>query len=147
MNRIDGSEQELGDDDPMSAVFRFYRAFNTQNIDLMSEVWEDSEFPQMYNPIGGIIKGHGAIVQAYKRIFQRKVYVEFYDYVTAGDGNQFTIFGRETGVFEYEGQKHDLQIRTSRTFKNVGDGWRQIHHHGSIDDPSVLELYQKATGE
>ena len=36
-----------------------------------------------------------------------------------------------------------LAIRTSRIFRKDADGtWRQVHHHGSIDDPQMLAAYQ-----
>jgi hypothetical protein len=37
-----------------------------------------------------------------------------------------------------------LAIRTSRIYKRVEDGWKQVHHHGSIEDPQLLEQYQSA---
>ncbi len=37
-----------------------------------------------------------------------------------------------------------LVIRTSRIFKRVERVWKQVHHHGSIDNPKLLEQYQSA---
>ncbi|MCA9935449.1 MAG: hypothetical protein H6662_11830 [Ardenticatenaceae bacterium] len=39
-----------------------------------------------------------------------------------------------------------LHIRTTRVFHYLGAelGWRQVHHHGSIDDPDLLRAYQTA---
>jgi phage gp16-like protein len=38
-----------------------------------------------------------------------------------------------------------LSIRTSRVFAfQPNHGWRQMHHHGSIDDPAALAAYQDA---
>ena len=37
-----------------------------------------------------------------------------------------------------------LAIRTSRIYKRVDNGWKQVHHHGSIEDPQLLEQYQSA---
>jgi hypothetical protein len=39
-----------------------------------------------------------------------------------------------------------LAIRTSRFFQYFGPelGWRQVHHHGSIDDAEALDRYQRA---
>ena len=37
-----------------------------------------------------------------------------------------------------------LAIRTSRIFKRMDNGWKQVHHHGSIEDPQLLEQYQSA---
>jgi hypothetical protein len=35
-------------------------------------------------------------------------------------------------------------IRTTRVFKRVNGHWRQMHHHGSFDDPNLLKNYQAA---
>ncbi|MDQ2802483.1 MAG: nuclear transport factor 2 family protein, partial [Pseudomonadota bacterium] len=38
----------------------------------------------------------------------------------------------------------DLAIRTTRLFRRAGGRWRQVHHHGSIDDPALLVAYRTA---
>jgi ketosteroid isomerase-like protein len=39
----------------------------------------------------------------------------------------------------------DLAIRTTRIFRRDGSGrWRQVHHHGSIEDAKLLAAYQAA---
>jgi hypothetical protein len=54
--------------------------------------------------------------------------------------------GRESGEFYMAENKLSLSIRTSRIVQWFGPevGWRQVHHHGSIDDPVLLSDYQKA---
>ena len=58
--------------------------------------------------------------------------------------NQFA--GRERGEFTRDKHTVPLAIRTSRVFQYFGGqpGWRQVHHHGSIDDPEALAQYQRA---
>ena len=29
-------------------------------------------------------------------------------------------------------------------FRKIDGRWRQVHHHGSIDDPESLKAFQKA---
>jgi phage gp16-like protein len=41
-------------------------------------------------------------------------------------------------------QKIKLAIRTSRIFQKIGRSWKQVHHHGSIEDPKLLKQYQSA---
>ena len=38
----------------------------------------------------------------------------------------------------------DLSEPTSRVFRSLGGGWRQLHHHGFVDDAAPLERYQSA---
>jgi hypothetical protein len=35
-------------------------------------------------------------------------------------------------------------IRTSRWFVKMRGVWRQLHHHGSIEEPALLAEYQRA---
>ncbi|WP_255516532.1 hypothetical protein [Geobacter sp. FeAm09] len=37
-----------------------------------------------------------------------------------------------------------MAIRTSRIFRLMEGRWRQVHHHGSNDDPDLLASYRKA---
>jgi hypothetical protein len=82
----------------------------------------------------------------HERIFQSpaQVQVEFYDYTLHVIGEVFYAAGRERGTFAESGTRLNLAIRISRIFRRVGDRWRQIHHHGSIDDPQLLSAYQQA---
>lgn len=38
----------------------------------------------------------------------------------------------------------ELAIRTSRIYRKAGGRWRQIHHHGSVEDPDLLARYRAA---
>jgi hypothetical protein len=40
-----------------------------------------------------------------------------------------------------------LAIRTTRVFRRVEGAWRQVHHHGSMDDPALLRAYQDLVRE
>ncbi len=144
MNVINGSKYE-GSNAAMAAVFDFYAAFNNQDIELMANVWKNSTEVRMYNPIGGSIEGYGAIIESYRRIFRKKVFVEFYDFRVFSSKEQFLIFGKERGSFDYDGHRHKLMIRTTRIFQKDDDGWKLVHHHGSIDDPELLRMYMEAT--
>jgi ketosteroid isomerase-like protein len=143
---ITGREDLDGLNEPIQALAQFYRAFNGRDLALMAENWEDSESIAMDNPLGGIKRGWVEIRSVYERIFTgaARAQVEFYDYTLHVIGDVFYAVGRERGVFESGGKKLDLAIRTTRIFGRTGSRWRQVHHHGSIDDPSLLGAYQEA---
>jgi len=113
---------------------------------MMSGNWLQSEEVAMDNPLGGIKRGWNEIKETYERIFsgQAMVYVEFYDYTLHETNEVFYVVGRERGRFTKEEITMDLQIRTSRIFKKVKNEWKQVHHHGSIEYPGLLESYQNA---
>jgi ketosteroid isomerase-like protein len=143
---ITGREAPGERNEPIAALAQFYRAFNGRDLALMAENWDNSEDVAMDNPLGGIKRGWAEIRSVYERIFTgaARVQVEFHDYTLHVDGNVFYAVGRERGAFESGGKKLDLAIRTTRIFRHTGGRWRQVHHHGSIDDPALLAAYQDA---
>ena len=115
-------------------------------MDLMQKVWLNNKEASMNNPVGGIMSGWSEIKSVYNKIFNgnAKVYVEFYDFTLHETENMFFVTGRERGYFENGNTKIELVIRTSRTFIKRNNEWKQIQHHGSIDNPDLLREYQNA---
>lgn len=130
---------------PLAALSEFYRAFNGRDLALMQKNWHPEECV-LDNPLGGIRRGWPEIGPLYERLFNgpAKVYVEYYDYTLHLGKDLFCAAGRERGTFEKNGVKLDLAIRTSRIYRLVDGQWRQVHHHGSIDNPELLAKYQAA---
>lgn len=100
----------------------------------------------MDNPLGGIKRGWAEISSIYEKIFSghAKVYVEYYDYTIHEHSEVFYSVGRERGFYSLGEKRVNLVIRTSRIFRRVGSNWKQIHHHGSIEDAELLATYQSA---
>ena len=132
--------------EPVTALAEFYRAFNGRDLALIAENWDHAGDVAMDNPLGGITRGWPEIRAVYERIFQSpaRVQVEFHDYTLHVIGDVFYAAGRERGSFAASGATLDLAIRTSRIFRRIGGRWRQVHHHGSIDDSQLLSAYQQA---
>ncbi|HKK01701.1 MAG TPA: nuclear transport factor 2 family protein [Desulfuromonadales bacterium] len=143
---ITGKEGNERGTSPYQALVQFYRAFNAGDPELMSENWAHSEEIAMDNPLGGIKRGWPDIEEVYKRIFNgpTKVYVEFYDYTIHETADTFYDVGRERGDLRINDDEIPFAIRTSRIFRKIDGRWRQVHHHGSIDDPGLLDRYQRA---
>ncbi len=145
-NPITGNEDTGDLATPFQSLVQFYRAFNMGDMAEMSQNWEQTEEIAMDNPLGGIKRGWNEISSVYRGIFDgpAKVYVEFYDYSIHEHGEVFYAVGRERGFFEKGQSRVNLAVRTSRIFCRVANRWRQIHHHGSIEDPVLLTQYQSA---
>jgi hypothetical protein len=143
---ITGREAHIDPQTAHGALAEFYRAFNTRDLDLMKMNWLNSDEACMNNPLGGIRRGWPAIKEVYERLFnsQGVVSVEFFDYTVHESPGSFVAIGRERG--QYRGREHviDLRIRTSRWFTLSGGRFRQLHHHGSIDEADLLARYQAA---
>ena len=144
---INGRNCYMGSEGPVLALIAFYAAFNNRDLKAMERNWwTENETAAMANPLGGLYRGWPAIREVYTRIFtgEATVYVEFYDYTLQELGDLFYAVGRERGHLEHNGERLELAIRTSRVFRKQDGRWRQIHHHGSIEDPALLERYRKA---
>lgn len=143
---VTGNEDKQSLTAPLRALSDFYTAFNNADLDLMSRNWAQTAEVIMDNPVGGIKRGWEEIRLVYYQIFNgpAKVQVEFYDYTLHEAGDIFYVVGRERGELRLNRTRIDLAIRTSRIFRLMADQWRQVHHHGSIDDPSLLAKYQAA---
>ncbi|HEY7652723.1 MAG TPA: nuclear transport factor 2 family protein [Methylomirabilota bacterium] len=145
---ITGKER-LGDlTEPTEALAQFYRGLNSRDLDLLAQNWDQSNEATMDNPLGGIKRGWEEIRSVYERIFRGpgRLSVEFHDYTLHVSDSFFYPVGRERGRFESGSVALDLAIRTTRVFRRVGGGWRQVHHHGSIEDPAQLAAYQRVAG-
>lgn len=133
----------------MRALSQFYRALNNRDLGLMAHNWAQTEEAVMDNPVGGIKRGWPAIKAVYERLFSSAAsfWFEFYDYSLHEAGDVFYVVGRERGEYAPNQGKLAMSIRTSRIFRLIDGEWRQIHHHGSIDDADLLRGYQRAVFE
>lgn len=131
-------------DPKYKALNEFYTAFNTRDIARMEQNWLNTQEIAMDNPLGGIKRGWEEIKSVYQRIFsgEATVYVEFYDYSIIEMEGGFCAVGRERGTLTIRDVTLDLAIRTSRVYILTDNGYEQVHHHGSIEDPALLEAYQ-----
>src|ERR1700730_10902029 len=141
---ITGNE-ELGDlSQPQQALAQFYRAFNTRDLKMIDENFAHSEEVAIDNPLGGIRRGADEPHKLYEGLFKclAELHVEFWDYTIHRAGDVFWAVGRERGTY-LDGQTvKNLNVRTTRIFQLINGRWRQMHHHGSIEDAKVLGDYQ-----
>jgi ketosteroid isomerase-like protein len=113
---------------------------------MMARNWAQADEAVMDNPVGGIKRGWEEIRTVYERIFSSpgQYWFEFYDYSYHEAGEIFYVVGRERGGYRAGEAMLNMAIRTSRVFRRIEGEWRQVHHHGSIEDPKLLAAYQEA---
>jgi hypothetical protein len=141
---ITGSE-DLGDlSQPEQALAQFYRAFNTRDLKMIDENFAHLDEVAIDNPLGGIRRGADEPHKMYEVVFKSPpdVHVEFWDYTIHRAGEVFWAVGRERGTYRDGDIIKNLSVRTTRIFQLVDGHWRQMHHHGSIDDAKLLGEYQ-----
>ncbi len=129
---------------PRHALTQFYRAFNTRDILLMRQNWSPFDDISMNNPTGGIKRGWPEIRRVYEKLFSGpiRISVELHNYSLHVSGELFYAVGRERGRLESAVSTFDLNFRTTCIFRFLDHHWRQVHHHGSVEDPTLLDRYQ-----
>ena len=130
-----------------AALETFYYAFNQRSVDALEAVWAPDATAILANPVGGMLSGVEAIRALYDRVFNAhaRVWVEYHEVTEYVAGGHALFVGHERGQFVVGGRTIELAIRTSRYFRQLPRlGWRQVHHHGSIDDAALLAAYQAA---
>jgi ketosteroid isomerase-like protein len=141
---ITGNE-ELGDlSQPRQALAQFYRAFNSRDLQMIDENFARSDDVAIDNPLGGIRRGADEPHKMYEAVFKSPadVHVVFWDYTIHRAGDVFWAVGRERGTYADGAAVKDLNVRTTRIFQLIDGRWRQMHHHGSIEDARLLGDYQ-----
>lgn len=130
----------------MKVLSEFYQALNHRDLGLMARNWAQTDEAGMDNPVGGIKRGWDEIRAVYAQVFSRPepFWFEFHDYSYHQAGEVFYVVGRERGEYRSGQTVLDMAIRTSRIFRLIEGEWRQVHHHGSIDDAELLSQYQRA---
>jgi len=143
---ITGQETVEDTNHPINALINFYKAFNARNAEAAANNWAKQYAIAMSNPIGGIRRNWNAVKEGYDKIMggEAKVYVEYHDFNFHLFDGVFYAEGRERGSLDTGEVQLGLKIRTSRIYKLFGDDWKQVHHHGSIEDPELLKRYQNA---
>ncbi|MGH8184048.1 MAG: YybH family protein, partial [Rhodanobacteraceae bacterium] len=133
----------------MAALSQFYHALNQRDLELMSQNWWQSDEAVMDNPLGGIKRGWDEIRQVYVQVFAnpQPFRFEFHDYSHHETPDVFYVVGRERGEYHAGNVVLQMAIRTTRLFRLAGGEWKQAHHHGSIEDASLLQRYQEAVRE
>jgi hypothetical protein len=146
LTEISGAEALAGDGSALDALIDFYRAFNNHDLDALGRNWASGEAPSMDNPIGGIRRGWPSIRDGYAKLFGRpaSVSVTFFDFTSQGGDDWHLFVGRENGTCRTPAVTVDLRIRTTRWFARIDGVWRQLHHHGSIEEPALLADYQRS---
>jgi hypothetical protein len=145
LTEISGNEPRKADGGPLDALIEFYRAFNAADLTGLEAVWLDGSTPSMDNPIGGIRRGWPEIAEGYSKLFEgpANVNVTFHDFTSQGGADWHLFVGRERGACTTPAESLEIAFRTTRWFVRKDGNWRQLHHHGSVEDPKMLADYQR----
>jgi len=149
-NRIITGTENVDDlPELLQIISLFYRAFNNKDLAGLRNNWATSGGLMIYNPGGGVRKSWEEIEVIYKGIFNAEfnVKAEFSDYTVVNFPNVFVVYGKETATISNgAAEPAVIDVRITRIYNLISGAWKQIHLHGSIDNPEALALYQRVTG-
>lgn len=113
----------------LAANAAFYEAFESRDLDAMSDIWEHSDRAGCVHPGWAILTGWASVSASWFALFdgpQRLQFIVTDERVeVAGDLAWVTCNENllDTGATQ--------AVAATNVFVRAGDGWQLVHHHGS----------------
>jgi ketosteroid isomerase-like protein len=111
----------------------FYRAFEALDVTAMEKVWATANYIQCGHPGWQILRGRGAVIESWRRIFENSPTVHFMlrDVAIEIRDPMAWVTLYENITSSVEGQLISATVLTTNIFEKSLDGWHMVHHHGS----------------
>ena len=109
---------------------RYYRAFESSDLDEMSALWEHSPRVVCTHPGWSTLRGWGQVASSYFALFQSGASTQFV--VTE---ERAEVEGDSAWVSLDEnllGDESGVTVACLNLFVRHGDDWRMVAHHGSV---------------
>jgi ketosteroid isomerase-like protein len=112
---------------------RFYRAFETLDIQEMERVWVHGEHARCVHPGWPLLSGWDAVRASWETIFGNTAEMRF----TLSDVHVTTtedvawVTCTENILTEARGRISVTSVLATNIFERRADGWRLVHHHAS----------------
>jgi ketosteroid isomerase-like protein len=112
---------------------RFYRAFETLDIEEMDRVWVHGEHACCVHPGWPLLHGWDAVRTSWQRIFANTGEMRFTlaDVNVTVGGDFAWVTCTENILSEVNGRVAVTAILATNLFERGADGWRIVHHHAS----------------
>jgi ketosteroid isomerase-like protein len=111
---------------------RFYRAFESLDMALMTAVWVQTERAKCVHPGWDLLEGWEAVRQSWAAIFANTDYMQFVltDVAVHFYGHVAWVTCIENLVDAVDGTRSS-RILATNIYEQSGDTWRIVHHHAS----------------
>lgn len=111
---------------------RFYRAFESLDIDRMSAVWVHAERARCVHPGWDMLQGWETICRSWEAIFANTEYMRFVITNVSvhlyGSVAWVTCIENLTDMLETPNM---TRILATNIYEKTGEEWRMVHHHAS----------------
>lgn len=112
---------------------RFYRAFESLDIEQMAGAWVQDETAQVVHPGWTLKSGWEDVRESWAVIFRNTGYMEFHltgvHVLVSGPWARVTCTENLRSVSG--GQESMGQVQATNVYTLQGDRWLMVHHHGS----------------
>jgi ketosteroid isomerase-like protein len=116
-----------------AANARFYRAFETLDIEAMDRVWAHGEHVKCVHPGWPLLVGWSAVRASWETIFANTAEMSFTlsnVEVVAGAGLAW-VTCTENILSEVRGRVTVTSVLATNVFERDAQDWRLVHHHAS----------------
>jgi ketosteroid isomerase-like protein len=113
---------------------RFYKAFNSQDLELMKDAWHENDSVVCIHPGWGVLKGFDAILKSWQGIFQSMENLDIQlsnVEVIASEDLVWVSCQENLYTITLDGVQNS-KVHATNLFKPSQDGkWRMVLHHAS----------------
>jgi ketosteroid isomerase-like protein len=112
---------------------RFYRAFETLDIEQMRAVWDEEYDVTCVHPGWPLIQGRGEVLQSWANIFTNTMVMQFTitEASVVVEGDWAGVVCTEGLRSVVDGRVNEGKIEATNVFRRRGERWLLVHHHGS----------------
>jgi ketosteroid isomerase-like protein len=112
---------------------RFYRAFETLDLEVMESVWAHREHVKCIHPGWPLLCGWDAVRASWEAIFKNTGEIQFTlsDVRVSGHGDVAWVTCTENILSEVKDRISVTSVLATNVFERDGEEWRMVHHHAS----------------
>jgi len=116
-------------DDVLAAHAAFYEAFESRDLDAMSDIWEHSDRVTCAHPGWSLLRGWASVAASWVALFQGPQHMQFIltDVHVEVVGDVAWVTVDENILDEDSG----ATVAAMNLFVRAGEGWRMVGYHGS----------------
>jgi ketosteroid isomerase-like protein len=116
---------------PQDAALAFYRAFETQDIDVMMATWADDEDIVCVHPGGARLVGYEAVRSGWEQLFSGDAKLSFrLEQIVVLETVGLAMQSAIEHVYSADGTARGAAAATN-VFMRTPSGWRMVMHHAS----------------
>jgi len=117
---------------PEEAEQAFYRAFQSADLHLMTEVWADRDFVECIHPMADRVRGHAQVMNSWREIFEGGLRVQLQLAEVRRTQDALLAIHVVYERLRVPGQRSDYPpVIATNVYQLLENGWFMVLHHAS----------------